>query len=338
MKVYYDKDADLSLIKGRKVTILGYGSQGHAHALNLHDSGMKVTVGLRRSGASWDKAKKAGLNVKAVAEAIKGADFVVMLMPDEHIAKVYREDVAPNIKKGATLAFAHGFNIHYDQVVPRADLDVVMIAPKAPGHTVRSTYAAGGGTPMLVAVYQNPSTKARDMALSYAAAIGGGKAGVIETTFKEETETDLFGEQTVLCGGCTALVQTGFEVLVEAGYAPEMAYFECLHELKLIVDLMYEGGIANMRYSISNNAEYGDFTRGPRIITEQTKNEMRKILKEIQTGVYAQEFLLENQTGATKLNAMRRIGRQHAIEVVGEKLRDMMPWIKKNKLVDQSKN
>ena len=338
MKVYYDKDADLSLIKGKKVTIVGYGSQGHAHALNLHDSGMKVTVGLRRDGASWDKAKKAGLNVKEVAEAIKGADFVMLLMPDEHIAKVYREDVASNIKKGATLAFAHGFNIHYGQVVPRADLDVVMVAPKAPGHTVRSTYAQGGGVPMLIAIHQNPSKKARDMALSYAAAIGGGKAGVIETTFKEETETDLFGEQTVLCGGATALVQAGFEVLTEAGYAPEMAYFECLHELKLIVDLMYEGGIANMRYSISNNAEYGDFTRGPRIITEETKNEMRKILKEIQTGAYAQEFLLENQTGATKLNAMRRIGKQHAIEIVGGKLRDMMPWIKRNRLVDQSKN
>jgi ketol-acid reductoisomerase len=338
MKVYYDKDADLSLIKGKKVTIVGYGSQGHAHSLNLHDSGVKVTVGLRKDGASWDKAKKAGLSVKEVAEAIKGADFVMMLMPDEHIAKVYREDVASSIKKGATLAFAHGFNIHYGQVVPRGDLDVVMIAPKAPGHTVRSTYAQGGGVPMLIAVHQNPSKKARDMALSYAAAIGGGKAGVIETTFKEETETDLFGEQTVLCGGCTALVQTGFEVLVEAGYAPEMAYFECLHELKLIVDLMYEGGIANMRYSISNNAEYGDFTRGPRIITEETKNEMRRILKEIQTGAYAQEFLLENQTGATKLNAMRRIGRQHPIEIVGAKLRDMMPWIKRNKLVDQSKN
>ena len=338
MKVYYDKDADLSLIKGRKVTIVGYGSQGHAHALNLRESGVKVTVGLRKDGASWGKAKKAGLNVKEVAEAIKGADFVMMLMPDEHIAAVYRNDVAANIKKGATLGFAHGFNIHYGQVAPRGDLDVVMIAPKAPGHTVRSTYAQGGGVPMLIAVHQNPSKKARDMALSYAAAIGGGKAGVIETTFQEETETDLFGEQTVLCGGCTALVQTGFEVLVEAGYAPEMAYFECLHELKLIVDLMYEGGIANMRYSISNNAEYGDFTRGPRIITEETKNEMRRILKEIQTGAYAQEFLLENQTGATKLNALRRIGRQHPIEIVGAKLRDMMPWIKKNKLVDQSKN
>ena len=338
MKVYYDKDADLSLIKGKKVTIVGYGSQGHAHALNLNDSGVKVTVGLRRDGASWNKAKTAGLNVKEVSTAIQGADFVMMLMPDEHIAKVYRDDVAAGIKKGATLAFAHGFNIHYGQVVPREDLDVVMVAPKAPGHTVRSTYVQGGGVPMLIALHQNPSQKARDMALSHAAAIGGGKAGVIETTFKEETESDLFGEQTVLCGGATALVQTGFEVLVEAGYAPEMAYFECLHELKLIVDLMYEGGIANMRYSISNNAEYGDFTRGPRIITEETKNEMRRILKEIQTGAYAQEFLLENQTGATKLNAMRRIGRQHPIEIVGAKLRDMMPWIKRNKLVDQSKN
>ena len=338
MKVYYDKDADLSLVKGRKVTIVGYGSQGHAHSLNLHESGGKVTVGLRKGGASWDKAKKAGLNVKEIAEAVKGADFVMLLMPDEHIAAVYRADVAPNIKKNGTLGFAHGFNIHYGQVTPREDLDVVMIAPKAPGHTVRSTYAKGGGVPMLIAFHQNPSQKARDMALSYAAAIGGGKAGVIETTFKEETETDLFGEQTVLCGGCTALVQAGFETLVEAGYAPEMAYFECLHELKLIVDLMYEGGIANMRYSISNNAEYGDFTRGPRIITEETKNEMRRILKEIQTGAYAQEFLLENQTGATKLNAMRRIGRQHEIEKVGARLREMMPWIKKNRLVDTSKN
>jgi len=338
MKVYYDKDADLSLIKGKKVTIIGYGSQGHAHALNLKDSGGKVTVGLRKGGASWDKAKKAGLTVKEIGEAVKGADFVMLLMPDEHIGRVYREDVEKNIKKGATLAFAHGFNIHYGQVVPRTDLDVVMVAPKAPGHTVRGTYAQGGGVPMLIAVHQNPSKKARDMALSYAAAIGGGKAGVIETNFREETETDLFGEQAVLCGGCTALVQAGFETLVEAGYAPEMAYFECLHELKLIVDLMYEGGIANMRYSISNNAEYGDFTRGPRIITEETKNEMRKILKEIQTGAYAQEFLLENQTGATKLNALRRIGREHEIEKVGGKLRDMMPWIKRNRLVDTSKN
>jgi len=338
MKVFYDKDADLSLIKGKKVTIVGYGSQGHAHALNLNESGVRVTVGLRKGGASWDKAKKAGLQVKEIAGAVKGADFVMMLMPDEHIAGVYRREVEANLKKGATLGFAHGFNIHYGQVVPRVDLDVVMVAPKAPGHTVRSTFAQGGGVPMLIAVHQDPSRKARDMALSYAAAIGGGKAGVIETNFREETETDLFGEQVVLCGGTTALVQAGFETLVEAGYAPEMAYFECLHELKLIVDLMYEGGIANMRYSISNNAEYGDFTRGPRIITDETRSEMRRILKEIQTGVYAQEFLLENQTGATKLNALRRIGRAHQIEIVGAKLREMMPWIKKNKLVDQSKN
>src|SRR5678815_5761022 len=279
MKVYYEKDADLSLVKGKKVTIVGYGSQGHAHAQNLNDSGIKVTVGLRKGGASWDKAKKAGLKVAEVKDAVAGADVVMMLMPDEHIAATYKSDVEPHIKKGAALAFAHGFNIHYGQVVPRADLDVVMVAPKAPGHTVRSTYAAGGGVPMLIAVHQDASKKARDLALSYAAAIGGARAGVIETNFREETETDLFGEQTVLCGGATALVQAGFEVLTEAGYAPEMAYFECLHELKLIVDLMYEGGIANMRYSISNNAEYGDFTRGPRIINEESKNEMRRILK-----------------------------------------------------------
>jgi ketol-acid reductoisomerase len=338
MKVYYDKDADLSLIKGKQVTIVGYGSQGHAHALNLKESGINVTVGLRAGGPSWSKASNAGLGVKEVAEAVKGADFVMMLMPDEHIAATYRKDVEPNMKKGATLGFAHGFNIHFGQVLPRPDLDVVMIAPKAPGHTVRNQYVQGAGTPCLIAVAQDVSGKARDLALSYAAAIGGARAGVIETNFREETETDLFGEQVVLCGGTTALVQAGFEVLIEAGYAPEMAYFECLHELKLIVDLMYEGGIANMRYSISNNAEYGDFTRGPRIITEETKNEMRRILKEIQTGAYAQEFLLENQTGATKLNAMRRIGREHAIEKVGSRLREMMPWLKKDRLVDQSRN
>jgi len=338
MKVYYDKDADLSLIKGKQVTIVGYGSQGHAHALNLKESGMNVMVGLRPGGPSWSKAAAAGLTVKEVGEAVKGADFVMMLMPDEHIAGTYRKDVEPNMKKGATLGFAHGFNIHFGQVLPRADLDVVMIAPKAPGHTVRNQYVQGAGTPCLIAVAQDVSGKARDLALSYAAAIGGARAGVIETNFREETETDLFGEQVVLCGGTTALVQAGFEVLVEAGYAPEMAYFECLHELKLIVDLMYEGGIANMRYSISNNAEYGDFTRGPRIITEETKNEMRRILKEIQTGSYAQEFLLENTTGATKLNAMRRIGREHAIEKVGSRLREMMPWLKKDRLVDQSRN
>ncbi|MGB7540826.1 MAG: ketol-acid reductoisomerase [Burkholderiales bacterium] len=338
MKVYYDKDADLSLIKGKKVTIVGYGSQGHAHALNLHDSGVKVTVGLRKAGASWGKAKKAGLNVKEIPESVKGADFVMMLMPDEHIAATYMSEVEPNIRKGATLGFAHGFNIHYGQVVPREDLDVVMIAPKAPGHTVRSTYTQGGGTPMLIAVHQNPSRKGRDLALSYAAAIGGARAGVIETTFKEETETDLFGEQTVLCGGCVELVKTGFEVLVEAGYAPEMAYFECLHELKLIVDLMYEGGIGTMNYSISNNAEYGEYVTGPKIITAETKAAMRQALKDIQTGEYAKSFILENRAGAPTLRSRRRLTAEHDIEVVGEKLRAMMPWIKKNKLVDTSRN
>ena len=338
MKVYYDKDADLSLVKGKKVAIVGYGSQGHAHALNLHDSGVKVTVGLRKDGASWDKAQKAGLNVKEVSEGVKGADFVMMLMPDEHIAAVYKSEVEPNIRKGATLGFAHGFNIHYGQVVPREDLDVVMIAPKAPGHTVRSTYAQGGGTPMLIAVHRDQSGKARDLALSYAAAIGGARAGVIETTFKEETETDLFGEQTVLCGGCVELVKAGYEVLTEAGYAPEMAYFECLHELKLIVDLMYEGGIGTMNYSISNNAEYGEYATGPKIITEETKRAMRSALARIQSGEYARDFILENRAGAPTLLSRRRMTAEHPIEIVGEKLRAMMPWIKKNKLVDQSRN
>ena len=338
MKVYYDKDADLSLIKGRKVTILGYGSQGHAHALNLRDSGMKVTVGLRRSGASWDKAKKAGLKVAEVADAVKSADIVMMLMPDEHIAAVYQAEVAPNLRKGGALAFAHGFNIHYGQVQPRKDLDVWMVAPKAPGHTVRSTYAAGGGTPMLVAVYQNPSKKARDMALSYAAAIGGGKAGIIETNFREETETDLFGEQTVLCGGCVELVKAGFDTLVEAGYAPEMAYFECLHELKLIVDLMYEGGIGTMNYSISNNAEYGEYVSGPKIIDQGVRQRMKEVLGRIQSGEYAKEFVLENRAGAPTLLSRRRMTAEHPIEKVGGRLREMMPWIRKNRLVDQSKN
>jgi ketol-acid reductoisomerase len=338
MKVYYDKDADLSLVKGKKVTIVGYGSQGHAHALNLNDSGVKVTVGLRKGGSSWDKAKKAGLTVKEVAEAVKGADFVMMLMPDEHIAAAYSAEVEPNIRKGATLGFAHGFNIHYGQVKPREDLDVVMIAPKAPGHTVRSTYAQGGGTPMLIAVHRDQSKKARDLALSYAAAIGGARAGVIETTFKEETETDLFGEQTVLCGGCVELVKAGYEVLTEAGYAPEMAYFECLHELKLIVDLMYEGGIGTMNYSISNNAEFGEYVTGPKVITAETKNAMRAALARIQSGEYAKEFILENRAGAPTLLSRRRMTAEHPIEVVGEKLRAMMPWIKKNKLVDTSRN
>ncbi len=338
MKVYYDKDADLSLVKGKRVTIVGYGSQGHAHALNLNDSGVKVTVGLRKGGASWDKAGKAGLNVKEISESVRDADFVMMLMPDEHIAAVYKTDVEPNIRKGATLGFAHGFNIHYGQVVPREDLDVVMIAPKAPGHTVRSTYTQGGGTPMLIAVYRDESKRARDLALSYAAAIGGTRAGVIETTFKEETETDLFGEQTVLCGGCVELVKAGYEVLTEAGYAPEMAYFECLHELKLIVDLMYEGGIGTMNYSISNNAEYGEYATGPKIITEETKKAMRLALARIQSGEYAKDFILENRAGAPTLLSRRRMTAEHPIEVVGEKLRAMMPWIRKNKLVDTSRN
>ena len=338
MNVYYDKDTDLSIIKKKKVAIIGYGSQGHAHANNLSDSGVDVVVGLRAGSASEAKAKKAKLKVKDVVDAVKGADVVMILAPDEHQARLYRDVIEPNIKKGAALAFAHGFNIHFGQIEPRADLDVIMIAPKGPGHLVRSTYTQGGGVPSLIAIHQDPSKKARALALSYASAIGAGRAGVIETNFREETETDLFGEQAVLCGGATALVQAGFETLVEAGYAPEMAYFECLHELKLIVDLMYEGGIANMRYSISNTAEYGDFTRGPRIVTADTKLEMKKILSEIQNGEFAREFILENQAGAPVMKAKRRLGKQHQIEIVGEKLRSMMPWIKANRLVDQSKN
>jgi ketol-acid reductoisomerase len=338
MKIYYDKDADLSLIKRKHVAIIGYGSQGHAHANNLRDSGVKVSVGVRKGGASWAKAKNAGLPVKSVGDAVKGADIVMILLPDEHHARVYREEIEPSIKKGATLAFAHGFNIHFKQIEPRADLDVIMIAPKGPGHLVRSTYVQGGGVPSLIAVYQDPGKKARDVALSYAAAIGAARAGVIETTFREECETDLFGEQVVLCGGLTALIQAGYDTLVEAGYAPEMAYFECLHEVKLIVDLIYEGGIANMRYSVSNTAEYGDFTRGPRIINEQVRAEMKKILQEIQTGQFAREFILENQANAPTMKAMRRMAAGHSVEIVGARLRDMMPWIKKNRLVDQSKN
>ncbi len=338
MQVYYDKDADLSIIRDKKVTIIGYGSQGHAHANNLKDSGVEVTVGLRPGSGSWSKAEKAGLQAMPVADAVTGADVVMVLAPDEHQPKLYREEIEPNIKQGAALAFAHGFNIHFQQIEPRSDLDVIMIAPKGPGHLVRSTYTQGGGVPTLIAVYQNASGQAKGLALSYASANGGGRAGIIETNFREETETDLFGEQAVLCGGATALVQAGFEVLTEAGYAPEMAYFECLHELKLIVDLMYEGGIANMRYSISNTAEYGDLTRGPRVINEETKEEMRSILKEIQNGEFAREFILENQAGSPTLKAKRRLGREHPIESVGAKLRDMMPWIKSNKLVDMEKN
>ena len=338
MNVYYDKDADLSIIRGKKVTILGYGSQGHAHANNLKDSGVNVTVGLRAGSSSAVKAKNAGLEVQEPDQAVQGADVVMILVPDEHQAALYRDTVAPNIKQGAALAFAHGFNIHFEQIVPRADLDVIMVAPKGPGHLVRSTYIQGGGVPSLIAVYQNASGKAREVALSYASANGGGRAGVIETNFREETETDLFGEQAVLCGGATALVQAGFETLTEAGYAPEMAYFECLHELKLIVDLMYEGGIANMRYSISNTAEYGDLTRGPRVVTAETKREMRRILDEIQNGEFAREFILENQAGAATLKAKRRLGREHPIEIVGARLRGMMSWINEGKIVDKSVN
>ena len=338
MKVYYDKDADLSLIKNKNVTIIGYGSQGHAHAQNLSDSGVKVTVGLRKGGASWIKAEKAGLQVAEVGSAVKNADIVMMLLPDEQIAAVYKNDVESNIKQGASLAFAHGFNVHYGQVVPRTDLDVWMVAPKAPGHTVRSTYVAGGGVPHLIAVHADKSGKARDLALSYAAANGGGKAGVIETNFREETETDLFGEQAVLCGGTVELIKAGFDTLVEAGYAPEMAYFECLHELKLIVDLIYEGGIANMNYSISNNAEYGEYVSGPKVIDEQTRARMKSMLRDIQTGEYAKSFIIENRAGAPTLMSKRRLTAELPIEVVGEKLRAMMPWIKKNRLVDQSRN
>jgi ketol-acid reductoisomerase len=338
MKVYYDKDADLSLIKGKQVTIVGYGSQGHAHAQNLTDSGVNVTVGLRKGGASWKKVEAAGLKVAEVAEAVKAADLVMILLPDESQPDVYYRDIEPNIKQGATLAFAHGFNIHYNQIVPRADLDVIMVAPKGPGHTVRSTYKQGGGVPSLIAVFQDRSGKAKDIALSYAAANGGTKGGVIETNFREETETDLFGEQAVLCGGCVELVKMGYETLVEAGYAPEMAYFECLHELKLIVDLMYEGGIANMNYSISNNAEYGEYVTGPEVINEQSRAAMRNALKRIQSGDYAKQFILEGRTNYPSMTARRRLTAAHSIEQVGEKLREMMPWIKANKLVDQSKN
>jgi len=336
--IYYDKDADLSLIRGKQVAIIGYGSQGHAHANNLKESGVPVVVGLRPGSASAAKATEAGLEVRAVEDAVEGADLVMILAPDEHQARLYREQVEPNIEQGAALAFAHGFNIHFGQIEPRKDLDVIMIAPKGPGHLVRSTYTQGGGVPSLIAVFQDASGRARDLALAYASANGGGRVGIIETSFREECETDLFGEQAVLCGGLTALIQNGFETLIEAGYAPEMAYFECLHEVKLIVDLIYEGGIANMRYSISNTAEYGDLTRGPRIITGETKAEMKRILKDIQSGEFAKEFILENQAGAPKMKALRRLGKEHPVEAVGARLREMMPWIREKQLVDKSKN
>lgn len=338
MHMYYDKDCDISIIKGMKVTIVGYGSQGHAHANNLKDSGINVTVGLRSDSASVAKAESSGLTVKQVDDAVKGADLVMILTPDEFQSQLYKSEIEPNIKQGAVLAFAHGFSIHYNQIVPRKDLDVIMIAPKAPGHTVRNEFTKGGGIPDLIAMFQDASGKAKDIALSYASAIGGGRTGIIETTFQDETETDLFGEQAVLCGGAVELVKAGFETLVEAGYAPEMAYFECLHELKLIVDLMYEGGIANMNYSISNNAEYGEYVTGPKIINEESRRAMKEALHNIQTGEYAKKFILEGMSNYPEMTAMRRLNAAHPIEQVGEKLRSMMPWITANKLVDKDKN
>ena len=338
MNIYYEKDADLSLIKARKVAIIGYGSQGHAHANNLKDSGVDVVVGLRSGSASAAKAGDAGLAVASIEEATAAGDVVMILAPDEHQAELFERQIAPNLKPDAAIAFAHGFNIHFEQIQPAATHDVIMIAPKGPGHLVRSTYVEGGGVPSLIAVAQDASGQAREIALSYAAANGGARAGVIETSFREECETDLFGEQVVLCGGLTALIMAGFETLTEAGYAPEMAYFECLHEVKLIVDLMYQGGVADMRYSISNTAEYGDITRGPRLITDETRAEMKRILAEIQKGEFAREFIAETRHGSAVLKANRRLAREHTIEQVGGKLRAMMPWLGSNKLVDREKN
>ena len=339
MRVYYDRDADINLIKGKKVVIVGYGSQGHAHALNLRDSGVKeVAIALRPGSASAKKAEKAGLKVMGVGEASKWADLVMMLTPDELQADIYREHIAHNIRDGAAIAFAHGLNIHFNLIEPKKTIDVIMIAPKGPGHTVRGEYAKGGGVPCLVAVAQDASGNAHDLSLSYASAIGGGRSGIIETTFREECETDLFGEQVVLCGGLVELIRGGFETLVEAGYAPEMAYFECLHEVKLIVDLIYEGGIANMNYSISNTAEYGEYRTGPRLITAETKAEMKRVLDDIQSGKFARDWVLENKAGQTSFKAIRARGEGHPIEEVGKRLRAMMPWIAKNKLVDTAKN
>ena len=335
MKVFYDKDGDLALVQQRRVAIIGYGSQGHAHALNLRDSGVEVVVGLRPNSASRQKAAIARLAVADIASAVQQADIVMMLLPDEDIARVYEQEVAPHIRPGATLGFAHGFNIHYGQIQPRDDLDIIMVAPKAPGHTVRSTYVEGGGVPHLIAIHADRSGQAHDLALSYAIANGGGRSGVIETDFREETETDLFGEQAVLCGGMVDLVKCGFETLVEAGYAEEMAYFECLHELKLIVDLLYEGGIANLNYSISNNAEFGEYQAGPRIVTEDTRQAMKALLRDIQDGTYAKNFILESRAGQPSLNAHRRLNQRHRLEIVGEQLRAMMPWISAQALVDR---
>ncbi len=339
MRVYYDRDADLNLIKGKKVAIVGYGSQGHAHVLNLRDSGVKeVATALRPDSRSAKKAEAEKIKVLSVADAAKWADVVMMLTPDELQADIYARELAPNMKNGAALLFAHGLNVHFNLIEPRADLDVLMVAPKGPGHTVRSEYLRGGGVPCLIAIHQDASGNAHDLGLSYAAAIGGGRAGVIETTFREECETDLFGEQVVLCGGLVELIRNGFDTLVEAGYAPEMAYFECLHEVKLIVDLIYEGGIANMNYSISNTAEYGEYVTGPRIITPETKAEMKRVLADIQSGKFTRDWMLENKVNQTSFKAMRAKHNAHEIEAVGEKLRAMMPWIGKNKLVDKAKN
>ncbi len=336
--VYYDKDCDLNIIKSKKVAMLGFGSQGHAHAENLRDSGVNVVIGLKEGGSSWGKASAKGFDVYSVAEATKMADVIMILLPDEIQSTIFRDEIAPNLNKGDTIAFGHGFNIHYGQIIPPAGIDCIMVAPKAPGHTVRSEFTKGGGIPDLIAISQDESKNALELAKSYASAIGGGRTGIIETTFKDETETDLFGEQAVLCGGATALVQAGFETLTEAGYAPEMAYFECLHELKLIVDLMYEGGIANMRYSISNTAEYGDYVSGNRVINEESKKAMKEILKEIQNGVFAKDFVQEGQTGYPRMNAERNNAKASLIEKTGNDLREMMPWITANRIIDQDKN
>ena len=338
LTVFYDKDCDISLIRSKKVAMIGFGSQGHAHAENLRDSGVEVIIGLKKNGASWKKAEAKKFKVMEVGEAVKNADVVMILLPDETQKTVYDAEIAPNLKKGATIAFGHGFNIHYGRIVPAADINVTMIAPKAPGHTVRSEFVNGGGIPDLVAVHQDPSGNTLELAKSYASAIGGGRTGIIVTTFKDETETDLFGEQAVLCGGVSALVQAGFETLTEAGYPPEMAYFECLHELKLIVDLIFQGGLADMRYSISNTAEYGDMVSGPRVINEESRKAMREVLKEIQNGKFAKDFVLEGQAGYPRMTAERRNLQEHPIEVTGRKLRAMMPWIAANKIVDQDKN
>ena len=338
LNVYYDRDCNIEIIKSKKVAMIGFGSQGHAHAENLRDSGVEVVIGLRKDGSSWAKAEAKGFKVMTVAEASAYADVVMILLPDENQAEIYKNEIEPNLKNGATIAFGHGFNIHFGRIHPRADINVTMIAPKAPGHTVRSEFVRGGGIPDLIAVGQNPSGTTKELALSYASAIGGGRTAIIETTFKDETETDLFGEQAVLCGGATALVEAGFQTLVEAGYEPEMAYFECLHELKLIVDLMYQGGIADMRYSISNTAEYGDYVSGKRVINEESKKAMKEILAEIQDGRFAKDFILERKAGYTRMNAERAKTERSLLNQTGEKLRAMMPWITSKKIINKDKN